>query len=96
MTTPRYSRTARADLAAIADHIARDNPTRARSFIRELRDHCRLVARQPKVMRLREEFGADVRAAIHADYLILYTERDGQVFIERVVHGARDLGVADR
>jgi plasmid stabilization system protein ParE len=34
-----------------------------------------------------------MRGAVHGAYLILYTHReDGRVVIERVVHGARDLG----
>ncbi len=46
-------------------------------------------------MRLREEFGPGVRAALHGDYLILYVERDERVAIERVVHGARELGMLE-
>jgi plasmid stabilization system protein ParE len=39
---------------------------------------------------LREEFGPGVRRAVHGAYLILYTHRDHQAVIERVVHEARD------
>jgi toxin ParE1/3/4 len=59
----------------------------------ELREHCRRHAGQPRFHRLREEFGPGVRVAVHGAYLILYTHRDDdRVVIERVVHGARDLG----
>lgn len=89
---PRYSPAARDDLGEIADFIGQDNPARARTFIEELRDHCRRLAAQPRLHRLREEFGSGVRGAVHGAYLILYTHRDdGSVVIERVVHGARDL-----
>ena len=89
---PRYTPAARDDLQAIADYIGQDNPTRALTFIGELREHCRKVADKPRLHRLREEFGPDVRSVVHGAYLILYTARDdGQVVIERVVHGARDL-----
>ena len=93
--TPRVEFTARAeaDLEGIGDYIAPDNPRRAVSFVRELRARCDWLAEQPRVYRLREEFGPGVRAALHGAYLILYTHRDdGRVVIERVVHGARDLG----
>jgi plasmid stabilization system protein ParE len=60
--------------------------------VRELREHCRRIAVQPRLHQLREEFGPGVRRAVHGTYLILYTHRDdGRVAIERVVHGARDL-----
>jgi toxin ParE1/3/4 len=73
-------------------YIATDNPVRARSFVEELRQHCRRLAARPRIHRLREEFGPGVRAAIHGDYLILYSARDdGRVAVERIVHGARDL-----
>ena len=61
-----------------------------RSFVQELREHCRRVAGQPRLHRLREEFGPGVRGAVHGTYLILYTHREDQAVIERVVHGARD------
>ena len=89
---PRYTPAARDDLQAIADYIGQDSPRRALSFVGELREHCRTLAAQPRLHRLREEFGPDVRGVVHGAYLILYTARDdGQVVIERVVHGARNL-----
>ena len=89
---PRYSPAARGDLGGIAEFIGQDNPARARSFVEELREHCRRLAAQPRLHRLREEFGPGVRGAVHGAYVIPYTHRDdGSVVIERVVHGARDL-----
>ena len=77
----------------IAEFIGRDNPARAGAFVRELRERRRRLTEQPRLHRLREEFGAGVRAAVHGAYLILYTHRDdGRVAIERLMHGARDLG----
>jgi toxin ParE1/3/4 len=35
------------DLEAIADYIAQDNPMRAVSFIREIREELRLVGQNP-------------------------------------------------
>jgi toxin ParE1/3/4 len=94
---PRYSAAARDDLREIAGFIGQDNPARARSFVKEPRSRCRRVAADPRVHRSREELGPGVRAAMHGAYLILYTHRDdGQVVIERVVHGARPRAVAGR
>ena len=89
---PLFTPAARDDLREIGDYIGQDNPGRALIFVRELREHCRWLAAQPRLHRLREEFGPGVRGAVHGAYLILYTHRDdGSVVIERVVHGARDL-----
>lgn len=50
-------------------------------------------AAQPRFHRLREGFGPGVRVAVHGAYLVFHTLRDDdRVVIERVVHGARDLG----
>lgn len=90
---PLYTPAARDDLREIEDFIGQDNPARAGTFARELRERCRRLAEQPRSHPLREEFGDGVRAAVHGAYIIFYTHRDdGRVAIERVVHGARDLG----
>ena len=39
------------DLEAIGDYIARDNPQRAMSFVRELRERCRKITEAPKAYR---------------------------------------------
>lgn len=92
-TQPRYTPAASDDLRQIGDYISQDNPARALTFVAELREHCRRIAARPRMHRLREEFGPGVRSAVHGAYLVLYTHQDdGQVVIERVVHGARDLG----
>jgi len=80
---------AEADLEAIGDYIARDNPGRALTFIRELRGRCERITDMPRAAPLRPELGAGVRVVTFGRYLICYAERDGQVVIERIVHGAR-------
>jgi toxin ParE1/3/4 len=83
---------AEADLEAIGDYIAQGNPRRALTFIRELRQRCGQIADMPRAAPLRPELGAGVRVVTFGRYLICYSERgDGQVVIERIVHGARSL-----
>jgi len=79
------------DLEAIGDYIAADNPARAVSFIDELLDVCARIALHPNAFRRRDDLGSGLRQAIHGRYLILFTTRDRDVVIERVVHGARRL-----
>jgi len=39
------------DLEEIGDYIAIDNPLRALSFIREIKQHCRAIARLPPLFQ---------------------------------------------
>ncbi|MDO9707022.1 type II toxin-antitoxin system RelE/ParE family toxin [Paracraurococcus lichenis] len=90
---PDYARQALRDLEQIGDTIAIDNPRRAISFVRDIREHCRRLAARPRMHRPRLEFGDGIRVAPHGATLIFYAERaEGLVVIERVLHGSRDLG----
>ena len=91
MTRCVFSRLAEADLEAIGDYIANDNPKRALSFVRELRDRCRAIVDYPRAAPLRLELGKGVRMLVFRDYLIFYHHSKRQVIIERVLHGARDI-----
>lgn len=79
------------DLEALADHIARDDPARAVSFLRELRAKClglaELPNRFPLVPRY-ERFG--VRRRLHGNYLIFYFVESERVTVLHVLHGAMD------
>jgi toxin ParE1/3/4 len=86
-----FSRLAEADLEAIGDYIAKDNPRRAVSFIRDLRDRCRAIVHYPRAAPLRPELGTGMRMVVFRDYLIFYRHSQGRVVIERVLHGARDI-----
>ena len=89
--SPRAAR----DLEAIGDYIARDNPRRAVSFIREIRQQCRRIARLPASFSARFDLAAGLRMAVHSNYLILFRIVDRAVRVERVIHGARNLGIAE-
>jgi toxin ParE1/3/4 len=86
-----FTPVAEADLEAIGDYIARDNPHRAMTFIRELRQRCGQIADMPRAAPLRPELGGGVRVVPFGRYLICYAERDDQVVIERIIHGATSL-----
>lgn len=82
---------AETDLEAIGDYIARDNPGRALSFVRELRAQCRKIAKAPKAYRPRPELGPGLRSCPYGNYLVLFFEEPGLVRIVRVLHGAMDV-----
>ena len=90
MRTLEYRRQAERDLDGIKDYIARDNPRRALSFIRELRRVCERLADNPLMGRARPELRPNLRSFPYGDYLIFYRPlRDG-VSIVRVLHGSRE------
>jgi len=91
----RFSRRAEADLADITAYIARDDPARAISFVRELREHCRRLLAFPHARRLRPELGEGVRLSSFGNYVVLYVVQPDLLEIRRVVHGARNLADID-
>lgn len=87
----RLSAEARQDLVAIGDHIARDDPSRACSFVKELTDRCAglgdMALGYPIVPRYETK---GIRRRVHGNYQIFYCVDGDQVFVVRVLHGARD------
>jgi toxin ParE1/3/4 len=91
----RFSRRAETDLRDVAEYIARDNPARAVSFVRELREHCRSLLVFPEARPLRPELGEGVRLSVFGNYVVLYVAHCDILEIRRVVHGARNLADID-
>lgn len=79
------------DLEAIADWIAEDNPRRAVTFIREIREELGRIANGPELYQLRPEIGDDARLSVVGRYVIMFRFDADVVRIERVVYGGRDL-----
>lgn len=86
---------AREDLHAIVRHIGKDNPARAKSFGKELRDKTKPLAQHPELGRqgrpglpewLRE-------LVVHPKYIIFYRVLDESRTIEilRVKHAAQQM-----
>lgn len=75
------------------DYIARDNPSRAASFVAELQAKCRAAADKPELFPARPDLAPGLRMAVHRRYLIFFRDLPGAdaVRIERVLHSARDV-----
>lgn len=86
-----FSRKAEQDLEDIADYIAADNPRRAVSFVRELRERCFALGTLPASARPFPALAPDAHILPYPNYVILYRNLLRQVSIERIVHGARDI-----
>jgi toxin ParE1/3/4 len=86
-----FSPLAASDLEEIGDYIAQDNPRRAITFVREIRERCQKIVAFPEAAQLHPEYGDGVRMIPHGRYLIFYTVQPGQVRIERILSGFRNL-----
>ncbi|WP_390549358.1 type II toxin-antitoxin system RelE/ParE family toxin [Qipengyuania sp. MTN3-11] len=86
----KFTRQASDDLEAIGDHIARDNPVRAKSFVLELRDACIGLGEFPlRYPIARFPFAPNVRQRFHGSHAIQYRVDGDIVWIMHIVHAAR-------
>lgn len=86
---------AREDLRAIVRYIGRDNPTRAESFGRELRDKTLPLAQHPELGRAgRPGLPQGVRELVaHRNYVVFYRvlAETRTVEILRIKHAAQQM-----
>lgn len=88
--TYRLTPRAEADLAALGDYIAADNPPAATRFLAKIEAQCRRLGENPQLGPARPEIAPDLRLWVVDKYLILYRVVTDGVEVVRVVHGARD------
>lgn len=86
-----FTREAEADLERIGDHIALESPSRAVSFVQELRSTVVRLLDMPRAYPLVPRFeDAGVRRCVHGNYLIFYRVGPDEVEVIHVLHGAMD------
>jgi len=86
-----FSPKAENDLKSIGDTISANNPRRALSFIREIRNHCLTLSTTPEVAPKRDDLIKGIRMLVHGNYVMFYHILETEIRIERVLHGARNL-----
>lgn len=86
----RFAAIARQELAEIGDHIAMDNRSAARRYVRAVTDHCASLSRFPNRYPAYPEFGTGVRKTHYRSHDIYYSVGPSTVLIERIVHSLRD------
>lgn len=90
----RLSPLAERDLEEIWSYVAEDaSATTADRLMDAIVDRFELLAEQPRMGRLRPEFGAGVRSFTLENHVIYY-RHEGDVLIARVLHGRRDQAAA--
>jgi toxin ParE1/3/4 len=82
---------AKAGLREIGLLIARDNKTRARSFVRELQAKAQEVGDIPRAFLLVPRYERHgIRRRPYRDYLIFYRIEEDRISVVQILHGARD------
>ena len=90
----RLSALAERDLDEIWSFVAEDaSPITADRLVDAIVARFELLAEQPRMGRLRPEFGAGVRSLTVENHVIYY-RHDGDVLIARILHGRRDQAAA--
>ncbi|MEM9670899.1 MAG: type II toxin-antitoxin system RelE/ParE family toxin [Pseudomonadota bacterium] len=92
MSQVRLRPLAEDDLTDIWCHIALDSPAVADRFVDFLTSKFEYLATFPNAATACPELGEGLRRHAVRDYLIFYTPDDDGIIIERVLHGARDVG----
>lgn len=87
-----FTASAAAELEAIGDYIALDDPDRALRFVAELREACERLAEFPARFPLVEGYrDVGIRRRSLGNYAIFYRVTGDVVVVLHVVHGARDV-----
>jgi toxin ParE1/3/4 len=87
-----WTETAWIDLESIATFIARDSPSYAASFVREICDYARGLSRMAMRGRVVPEIGdKQIRELIVKSYRLIYRVERSRVSVLTLVHSARDL-----
>jgi toxin ParE1/3/4 len=79
------------DFEHIGDFIARDNSTRAVSFVAEIEAQCQKICINPEGYQKRPELSTDLPSCAHGNYIIFFESNAEAVTIIRILQGARDL-----
>ena len=92
----RWTERAAADLMAIGEYIAADNPTAARAWVEKLRQRGVKASKMPHAGRIVPEIARDdVREVFQRTYRIVYRVVDDGIVVLTVFEGHRLLGKLD-
>jgi len=86
----KWTKTALASVDEIASFIAKDNPTRATSFVLELQAAVTKLKAHPGMGRAGRVSGTR-ELVLHKNYIAIYRVRGDDVEILRLHHAARNL-----
>jgi toxin ParE1/3/4 len=96
MSKLKFSRRSQRDLNEIWDRIAEDDRPAGERFTEAIRQKCRLLADNPRMVRARDELRQGLRSFPVGRFLIFYRQLDQGIVVVRVAHGAREIGALFR
>lgn len=82
---------AKSDLKEIWTYLAQLNTNAADKILRGLKKKFQLLAENPKLGRIQNDFLLNLRSFPYKDYTIFYLPTEDGVEIYRVLHGARNI-----
>jgi toxin ParE1/3/4 len=82
---------AKADVLAIAEFIAKDKPLAAERWIEQLDERLELIATQPLMGERVDYLTPQMRRHCFGNYLIFYMPIEGGIELRRILHGARRI-----
>ena len=86
-----YSASSVADLDAIYDFIASENPSSAWNFVEEIRERCRTLCTYPEFGPARGDLGHNIRIyAMRSKVVVAYRAQADVISIVRVFYGGQD------
>ena len=95
----RYTKASRKDVEEIFEYVApRSDDSVADHLLEAITATCEFLADYPNLGRHRPELddnGVEIRSIAERGYLILYTYREDQIYIVRIMHGAMDIDKSD-
>jgi addiction module RelE/StbE family toxin len=86
--TVKWSKRALSSLAGITEYIEQDNPTRAKTFVQEIRQKSNLLEQFPSLGRAGRAIGTRELVA-HKNYILVYRVRGDDVQVIEVMHTSR-------
>ena len=87
----RQRQQARADLDAIWDYIAADNPDAADALVNRIGNTLRMLADNPRIGRERSELAASLRSFPVGNYIVFYLPLPDGIDVVRILNGYLDI-----
>ncbi|MCI0702028.1 MAG: type II toxin-antitoxin system RelE/ParE family toxin [Planctomycetia bacterium] len=91
MSSFLYTPQAEADLDAITDYYAANNPDAGIRLLDEITARCQQLANQPRQGRPRNDLGSGIRSVVVRRYIIFFRAAAQGIDVLRVLHGARNI-----
>ncbi len=91
MPQANRSTDAHLDVLELWLHIARHDVRAADRLVEEIEAKCDLLVQMPELGRRRDELLPGLRSLAVRGYVVIYRPEPGGIYVQRIIHGSRDL-----